>query len=211
MRLRPAFPVVLLLVAFAIGLFALHRRPSSSEDTADTTTLPLPPTKKRNFTGRGCNTRPARALWRVWLWIWIRQLVARLPQGRSPVSSGHEAPYPHSGSFARTGRRSGSHRRRLQRHRQLSLGVRRAGSNLDLHRGRSQTLRDYLLKGGFLMVDDFHGTEDWEAVPGRHAHGLSRSAHRGPRQQGRNFSHALRSRRSLPGARRAIREHRQHL
>jgi len=23
-------------------------------------------------------------------------------------------------------------------------------------------LREYLLKGGFLMVDDFHGTEDWE-------------------------------------------------
>lgn len=23
-------------------------------------------------------------------------------------------------------------------------------------------LRDYLLKGGFLMVDDFHGTEDWD-------------------------------------------------
>src|SRR4029077_10918921 len=24
-------------------------------------------------------------------------------------------------------------------------------------------LRDYLLKGGFLMVDDFHGTADWES------------------------------------------------
>src|SRR6476660_2589045 len=24
-------------------------------------------------------------------------------------------------------------------------------------------LRDYLLKGGFLMVDDFHGTQDWES------------------------------------------------
>lgn len=24
-------------------------------------------------------------------------------------------------------------------------------------------LRDYLLKGGFLMVDDFHGTEDWDS------------------------------------------------
>jgi len=26
----------------------------------------------------------------------------------------------------------------------------------------AQKLREYLLKGGFLMVDDFHGTEDWE-------------------------------------------------
>ena len=28
---------------------------------------------------------------------------------------------------------------------------------------QSKRLRDYLLKGGFLMVDDFHGTGDWEA------------------------------------------------
>ncbi|QHS50692.1 DUF4159 domain-containing protein [Edaphobacter sp. 12200R-103] len=26
----------------------------------------------------------------------------------------------------------------------------------------ARRLREYLLKGGFLMVDDFHGTEDWE-------------------------------------------------
>jgi len=26
----------------------------------------------------------------------------------------------------------------------------------------AKRLRDYLEKGGFLMVDDFHGTEDWE-------------------------------------------------
>ena len=26
----------------------------------------------------------------------------------------------------------------------------------------AKRLRDYLQKGGFLMVDDFHGTEDWE-------------------------------------------------
>src|SRR3954454_2940292 len=25
-----------------------------------------------------------------------------------------------------------------------------------------QRVRDYLLRGGFLMVDDFHGTEEWE-------------------------------------------------
>jgi hypothetical protein len=27
----------------------------------------------------------------------------------------------------------------------------------------AKRLREYLLKGGFLMVDDFHGTDDWEA------------------------------------------------
>ena len=27
---------------------------------------------------------------------------------------------------------------------------------------QARRLREYLLKGGFLMVDDFHGTEDWE-------------------------------------------------
>jgi hypothetical protein len=27
----------------------------------------------------------------------------------------------------------------------------------------AQRLREYLLKGGFLMVDDFHGTADWES------------------------------------------------
>jgi hypothetical protein len=28
---------------------------------------------------------------------------------------------------------------------------------------QASRLRDYLLKGGFLMVDDFHGTADWES------------------------------------------------
>ena len=27
---------------------------------------------------------------------------------------------------------------------------------------QAKRLREYLLKGGFLMVDDFHGTQDWE-------------------------------------------------
>ena len=33
----------------------------------------------------------------------------------------------------------------------------------------AKRLHDYLLKGGFLMVDDFHGTEDWTTFHGRHA------------------------------------------
>ncbi len=27
----------------------------------------------------------------------------------------------------------------------------------------AKRMREYLLKGGFLMVDDFHGTDDWES------------------------------------------------
>ena len=30
-------------------------------------------------------------------------------------------------------------------------------------------MREYLLKGGFLMVDDFHGSEDWEELHERDA------------------------------------------
>ena len=32
----------------------------------------------------------------------------------------------------------------------------------DLTDAQASRLRDYLLRGGFLMVDDFHGTEEWE-------------------------------------------------
>src|SRR3954470_16445403 len=32
----------------------------------------------------------------------------------------------------------------------------------DLGNDLSQKLREYLLRGGFLMVDDFHGTYEWE-------------------------------------------------
>ena len=32
----------------------------------------------------------------------------------------------------------------------------------DLSDTQAKKLRDYLLRGGFLMVDDFHGTQEWE-------------------------------------------------
>ena len=32
----------------------------------------------------------------------------------------------------------------------------------DLTDAQARKLRDYLLRGGFLMVDDFHGTDDWQ-------------------------------------------------
>jgi hypothetical protein len=37
-----------------------------------------------------------------------------------------------------------------------------AGADWTFSDAEAKKLREYLLKGGFLMVDDFHGTEDWE-------------------------------------------------
>lgn len=35
-------------------------------------------------------------------------------------------------------------------------------ANWSFTQSQAKRLREYLLKGGFLMVDDFHGTEDWD-------------------------------------------------
>jgi Domain of unknown function (DUF4159) len=34
--------------------------------------------------------------------------------------------------------------------------------NIDISTAQAKTLRDYMLNGGFIMVDDFWGTEEWE-------------------------------------------------
>ena len=44
----------------------------------------------------------------------------------------------------------------------------------------AKRLREYLLKGGFLMVDDFHGTEDWENFMNGMRQVLPRPSGRGP-------------------------------
>jgi len=36
----------------------------------------------------------------------------------------------------------------------------------ELTDAQCQRMRDYLLRGGFLMVDDFHGTQEWEGFMG---------------------------------------------
>ena len=41
-----------------------------------------------------------------------------------------------------------------------------------------QRLREYLLRGGFLMLDDFWGTEEWDRFLRNHGAGVSRPAHR---------------------------------
>ncbi len=47
----------------------------------------------------------------------------------------------------------------------------------------AKRLREYLLKGGFLMVDDFHGTADWENFMNGMRHGLPEPAGGGPAEQ----------------------------
>jgi hypothetical protein len=46
----------------------------------------------------------------------------------------------------------------------LALAERRRNGRLEAHFDRivGQKLREYLLRGGFLMLDDFWGTEEWE-------------------------------------------------
>ena len=54
----------------------------------------------------------------------------------------------------------------------------------------AKRLREYLLKGGFLMVDDFHGTADWENFMNGMRHGFPRPARRRPQTIRRDFSRA---------------------
>ena len=41
---------------------------------------------------------------------------------------------------------------------------------------RRKALREYLLRGGFFMCDDFHGTEEWDVFTGQHEARVSRPA-----------------------------------
>ena len=128
----------------------------------------------------------ASAVWRPRLAIPF--LVARLSQGRPPVSDRDEPADAHRGT---------------------SDG---AGGHLDtdeifnypwIYAVQVQTwtftddeakrLREYLLKGGFLMVDDFHGTEDWENFMNGMRQVLPGPAGRRPAEQRRNLPRALRS------------------
>ena len=66
---------------------------------------------------------------------------------------------------------------------------------------QAKKLREYLLRGGFLMLDDFWGTEEWDrfeesmqlVFPDRPIVEIER--------RGRDLSHRLRSRRPLPDSR----------
>jgi hypothetical protein len=68
---------------------------------------------------------------------------------------------------------------------------------------QANQLREYLLRGGFLMVDDFHGSElypdyatreplnEWETFVHSVTAGLSRPPHRGHPRRRPDFSHDL--------------------
>ncbi len=51
----------------------------------------------------------------------------------------------------------------------------------------AKRLREYLLKGGFLMVDDFHGTADWENFMTGMRQVFPDRPVEEPREQGRNL------------------------
>ncbi len=50
----------------------------------------------------------------------------------------------------------------------------------ELNEPQANKLRDYLLRGGFLMIDDFHGTYEWDVFIRTMNARFSGSAHRGP-------------------------------
>ena len=56
----------------------------------------------------------------------------------------------------------------------------------------AQRLREYLLKGGFLMVDDFHGTEDWGNFMNGMRQVLPDYSSGGSAERGRDLSHSVR-------------------
>ena len=69
---------------------------------------------------------------------------------------------------------------------------------------QAATMREFLLRGGFFMCDDFHGTVEWSFFERQHAQGISRPAHRGDRFGRPHLPHHLRPGPALPGARRAV-------
>ena len=71
--------------------------------------------------------------------------------------------------------------------------------------------REFLLRGGFFMCDDFHGTDEWDVFVYTHEEGFPGPADRRYPERRPDLPHRVRSRRPLPGARRAVPQHRPHL
>ncbi len=77
----------------------------------------------------------------------------------------------------------------------------------------AKRLHDYLLKGGFLMVDNFHGTDDWEhfmqgmrmVLPDAVVEDL------GGRQTKSITCYTVRHQREISDPQRSLRQHRPHL
>ena len=91
------------------------------------------------------------------LWLQLRRLVAGLSEGRPAVSRG-------AASASRASMRSYEQVVDLDSDDIFNYPWVYAVqvANWTFTDAQAKRLREYLLKGGFLMVDDFHGTEDWE-------------------------------------------------
>ena len=76
---------------------------------------------------------------------------------------------------------------------------------------QAEQLREFLIRGGFLMVDDFHGStritirhQRMGDLHRQHEQSPSRTAHRRHSQRRSHLPHHLRSERPVPGPRRAV-------
>ena len=69
-------------------------------------------------------------------------------------------PPPHAP--ARALRRAACQPRRRRRRLQLAVALRGRSRPWELTDDQAKKLREYLLRGGFFMCDDFHGTMEWE-------------------------------------------------
>jgi Domain of unknown function (DUF4159) len=161
MRLRPAFPVVLLLVAFAIGLFALASQafqfggyggyddsPVAAHEKAEFYWSRLQYTSRaRAFGGYGYGygswSRDYPKADRQFLMAMKRLTRIQGPSREQPVDLDHA-----DGGYSDIDNYPWVYAVQVQ--------------TWTFTEAEAKRMHDYLLKGGFLMVDDFHGTEDWE-------------------------------------------------
>ena len=81
----------------------------------------------------------------------------------------------------------------------------------DLTAEQAKTMREFLLRGGFFMCDDFHGAIEWDTFLASMKQGVSRPPDRGHSRQRRHLSHDLRSGASIPGGRNARHRRGPHL
>ena len=163
MRLRPAIPVVLLLVVPAIGLFALASQafqygewrgyddsPVAAHEKAEFYWSRLEYTSRaRAFGGYGYGygygswSRDYPKADRQFLLAMKRLTRIQGPSREQVVDLDHE-----DGGYSDIDNYPWVYAVQVQ--------------TWTFTEPEAKRMRDYLLKGGFLMVDDFHGTEDWE-------------------------------------------------
>ena len=119
-----------------------------------------------------------------------------LPQERPAVPPGRAAPDAHSRPLDGAGGRP-----RRRRHLQLPVRLRRGGRPVGAQRrAGEEAARVPRLRGGFLMVDDFHGTYEWEVFMAEHVQRVPGPAGGGHREQGRHLPRALRPGRAVSGS-----------